>query len=183
MISEWETLARMRRQDCKIFTLDAVQRRHPIRGDESEFAVINSPAWVNIIPITRAGEVLLIRQYRHGSDSITLEIPGGLVNEGEDPAIAAQRECREETGYASGQDAILLGSHLPNPAFLNNTCYAYLWRDCMPVGAQRFDEHEEIEVLAVPMAQVDDLIKRGEIRHSLVLTAFFFYMLQNGSLQ
>ena len=94
------------------------------------FYVLDSPSWVNIIPVTKDGNIVLIKQYRHGSNSITIEIPGGLVEKAEQSRNAAERECTEETGYTSSDPAILLGENLPNPAFLNNKCKSFLWLNC-----------------------------------------------------
>lgn len=179
MIAHWETKARKKQAQYPIFTVESVSRRHPERASEADFVVIDSPDWVNIIPLTPEGMVIMVRQYRHGSDSITLEIPGGMVNPGEDPALAAARECSEETGFQSRQEPLLLGRNLPNPAFLNNSHSSYLWPGCTASGVQAFDEHEEIEVVQVPLAEIPARIQSGEINHSLVLTAFFYFSLHN----
>ncbi len=180
MLSRWKTLERTTINDCRIFTVDKVRRTvinqegNNIAGD---FFVLNSPNWVNIIPLTPAGHVVMIKQYRHGVDDFTLEVPGGLVDEGEDPCKAAMRECIEETGYSADADAELLGVNQPNPAFLDNVCHCYLWRNCTLRGAQGLDEHEDIEVVEVSMEEAFRLIQTGVIQHSLVLVAFLFHVL------
>ncbi|MFC2131829.1 NUDIX hydrolase, partial [Bacteroidota bacterium] len=116
MIKKWETISERKIDNFKIFSLSWIKRRHPDWNKESEFVVLKSPKWVNIIPITKDGNVILIEQYRHGTDEITLEVPGGLVEEGEDPRDAGERECGEETGFAGEGQALLLGENIPNPA-------------------------------------------------------------------
>jgi 8-oxo-dGTP pyrophosphatase MutT (NUDIX family) len=131
---------------------------------------------VNIIPITPKAEVVLIRQYRHGTRNITLEIPGGLVEKKDTPEMAAVRELREETGYMASK-MISLGSVHPNPAIQNNKCYTFLAKDVSLAGDQRQDEKEDIEVLLRPISEIPRLIREGTITHALVLAAFYrFYM-------
>lgn len=181
MARRWETLDKKQALDCRIFTVDSVTRKHPERDDAANFVVLNSPDWVNIIPITTEGNVVLVRQYRHGVDDLTLEIPGGLVDASEDPAQAAMRECLEETGYGSETDAVCIGKNHPNPAFLDNTCFSYVWSNCRRSATQQLDEHEDIEVVEAPIEDIPRLIAQGAIRHTLVLTAFFFYYLDQNS--
>lgn len=177
-IEKWKTHSLHPAGNFKIFDIAIARRQSPRHGRESDFVVIDSPQWVNIIPITRQNTVILVQQYRHGIDDITLEVPGGLVDAGEEPCLAAMRECREETGFAANIEAELLGVNQPNPAFLNNHCYSYLWRGCERVQEQQLDGNEDISVHEVPITDIPALIKDGSIRHSLVLTAFLYYSLR-----
>ena len=178
MISKWETINKKHIQNLKIFDVSILRRRHPEWNREGDFVVLNSPRWVNIIPITKDGNVVLIEQYRHGIDDLTLEVPGGLVEPNEEPMEAAERECREETGFSSEIHATLLGEILPNPAFLDNKCYSYVWLDCELKYSQHLDGSEEISVIEYPLSDIKNLILNNKIQHSLVLTAFFFYFLK-----
>ena len=129
-----------------------------------------------MIPLTSDNDVVLIRQYRHGTRTITLEIPGGVIEGNDSPEEAARRELREETGYQAS-DMHLLGHVHPNPAFLDNICYTYLARDVSIVGEQEQDEREDIEVMLKPVEEIPSLIREGEITHSLILAAFYrFFM-------
>jgi 8-oxo-dGTP pyrophosphatase MutT (NUDIX family) len=118
----------------------------------------------------------LIRQYRHGIREITLEIPGGLVEQNDTPETAAIKELHEETGYRESQ-IVPLGNVHPNPAIQNNACYTFLATNVFLAGNQEQDEKEDIEVLLRPLPEIPRLIREGEITHALVLAAFYrFYM-------
>jgi 8-oxo-dGTP pyrophosphatase MutT (NUDIX family) len=131
---------------------------------------------MNVIPLTNNEDVVLIRQYRHGIRDLTLEIPGGLIEPRERPEACASRELMEETGYRESE-MIPLGYVHPNPAIFDNRCYTYLARGVFHVGRQEQDDKEDIEVVLRPLDDIPGLIKKGEIRHALVLAAFYrFYM-------
>ncbi len=150
-------------------------------GMEREFVVIEAPDWVNVVAVTPEFEVVLIRQFRHGVGLVTLEIPGGVVDDGEKPEDTALRELREETGFTSPK-AERLGVVWPNPAIQNNSCHVFLARDARWVGAPRPDPLERIEVVTAPLARVPGLIGDGSIRHALVIAAFgLLDMLGNAS--
>jgi 8-oxo-dGTP pyrophosphatase MutT (NUDIX family) len=136
-----------------------------------EFFAIISPDWVNVIALTEDEQVVLIEQFRHGTEQITVEIPGGTVDEGEDPLTAGVRELREETGYGGG-DARLIGKVTPNPALMNNHCHTALVRGVRRLGEPRLEGLEEIRTRLVPLAEIPAMIRCGDIRHALVIAAF-----------
>jgi len=180
MIPIWETITKKELIDLKIFKAELVTRKHSVLGKTSNFVVLNSANWANIIPVTKQGEILLIEQFRQGTNSITLEIPGGLIENGEQPIEAARRECIEETGYSSDKELELLGISLPNPAFLNNKCYTFAWFDVEKRHLQNFDENEEINVIPTPVNEVKQMLLEGKINHSIITTAFFYFFLKYG---
>jgi 8-oxo-dGTP pyrophosphatase MutT (NUDIX family) len=177
----WKILESRLIARTKLFTLETrrcqVDQRSP-----AEFVVLDSPDWVNVVAITEPGNVVLIEQFRHGTQAVTLEIPGGVVDPGETPARAAARELLEETGYEA-EEVILLGSVRPNPAFLNNTCYTFLARDARRVQEQSLDEGEDITILEAPMSDIPGLIADGRIDHALVIAAFQWYWLRQGAME
>jgi len=156
-------------------------RYHFLPGDiVKDYFVLEFGDWVNIIPMTGDGRIVMIRQFRHGTDCETLEIPGGLIDDHEpDPKTAALRELEEETGYTS-TDVIHLGTVEPNPAIQTNRCHTYLARDVQLKGDQRLDPTESIEVELMDKAAVYEKLRRGEITHGLVVAAFAHLMLFEG---
>lgn len=175
---DWETLARENVLSSRIFTVEKVRRRSRESGTTGEFYLIDSNDWVNIVALTDDGEVVLIRQFRHGSGDITLEIPGGILDSGESPLQAAQRELLEETGYHCDH-VELIGRVRSNPALFNNWTYTVLATGLRP-GPTRFDEHEEITVELCPIGRIDEMLCGGKITHALVVAAFQWYRLHCG---
>lgn len=155
-----------------------VSRRTSATGKTGDFWILESRDWVTVVPVTRissgAEGFLMVRQYRHGADMITLEFPAGLVEKGEDPAVAAARELAEETGYRAGR-MIALGEMRPNPAFMDNRCFTFLAEDLSLAGNASLDELEELESLVVESAEVEKRIGTGELVNSLTYVALALY--------
>jgi 8-oxo-dGTP pyrophosphatase MutT (NUDIX family) len=168
--------------DCRIFRVERVHRRSQLSGQTHDYFRLDAPEWVNVIALTDHNELVLVRQERHGLEQFTLELPAGLVEPGEDPAVAALRELREETGFA-GARAEPLGFVHPNPAIQGNRCHIFLVRGIQPAGEQKLDPREEIEVRVVPFAEAREMVRRGEMTHSLVLSALYLYELAHGALK
>jgi 8-oxo-dGTP pyrophosphatase MutT (NUDIX family) len=178
MIKPWQILSSKLDADYKVFKVRADKAVSPRTNQSGEFYILQSNDWVNVVPLTGDREVVMIRQYRHGSRKVTLEIPGGLVDEA-DPGEAAVRELLEETGYA-GKRVSLLGSTNPNPALFDNTCYTYLVEHAEKVKEMSLDVHEDIEVELVPITSIPQLLRDGTINHALVIVAFHFFFQKNG---
>lgn len=171
----WKIISAKQDKSYRVFSLRTDRAVSPRTGKAHDFFVLECAPWVNVIPITPEGEVVLVRQYRHGVRNLTLEIPGGLVEEHDTPETAAVRELYEETGYKA-PEMKPLGSVHPNPAIQNNLCYTYLAKDVFRAGPQEPDEKEDIEVVLKPLDDIPRLIREGEITHGLVVVAFYrFY--------
>jgi 8-oxo-dGTP pyrophosphatase MutT (NUDIX family) len=162
--------------DFKVFSVRSDRTRSPRSGKPHDFYVIECSDWANVIALTDSREVVLVRQFRAGTRSITLEIPGGSVEKGETAAAAARRELREETGYAA-RAWKRIGVVNPNPAIQGNRCFTYLATGCRSVGDLMPDEGEDLAVELVPLRRIPDLIRKGRITHSLVIAAFHFLSL------
>jgi len=172
----WNCVSTEQIADCRVFR---VRRDHCIRngnGETSDFYVIESPDWVNVIPVTGEGDVVMIEQFRQGTREVTLELPGGMIDEGEEPEAAARRELLEETGYTS-TDWVLIGASRPNPALQSNTMYHYLARNCKKTSEISLDENESILTKIVAETEVQRLVACGVITHSLVVAAFLYQQL------
>ena len=170
----WEKISQHLHASCQVFDVLSARYRHPVRGRERDFVVMNVPDWVNVIALTPDHQLVLVRQFRFGIDGFSLEIPGGVMERGEEPLVAAQRELREETGY-TGNGARVLGSVHPNPAIMNNRCHLVLVEDARRTDALAWDHDEEIEVIMAPVDEVYAWARTGRISHALVLDALLLF--------
>ena len=175
MVEDWEKLNSEEIADYRIFKMRRDKRRSPRTKAEHSFFVLQTPNWVNVVPLTPDNMVVMIHQFRHGTAEVTLEIPGGMVDEHEDnPAEAVRRELLEETGYAA-EEIIHIGTVHPNPAFLDNKCHTYLARNVRWQQPPELDGAEDIAVELIPLDEIPTLIRNGRITHALVVAAFYHY--------
>jgi 8-oxo-dGTP pyrophosphatase MutT (NUDIX family) len=144
--------------------------RNPRTGATLRRLVLDTAPWVNVVALTGERRLVVVRQYRFGNGSVTTEIPGGVVDPGEAPEDAARRELREETGYTAERWS-WLGTVEPNPAFLNNLCHHYLAEGARRTHELELDPGEDIAVDTLDLEEVRARVGRGEIRHSLVISA------------
>ncbi len=175
MVADWKLKSTKPLHDYRIFRTRSDTRVSPRTGKEHEFYVLESPDWVNIVAVTDSQEIVLINQFRHGICGTVLEIPGGMIDDGEEPKLSAQRELLEETGYTSNE-FIEIGKVHPNPALFDNICYTFLAKSAKKIREPEFEGTEDIETILYPSKDIMELIQKGEITHSLVLNALFFYM-------
>lgn len=174
----WDISDRQVAFDGGILTLVRHHAVHPRTKAEGEFFVFRTVDWVNVIALTAADEIITVRQFRHGIEQVTLEIPGGMVDEGEGALQAAQRELREETGYASN-DWVELACVAPNPATQSNRCTLFLARNAEKTTAPQLDPTEVMVTELHPVANLRDLITQGAFVHALSLSAFTFFLLSD----
>jgi len=173
----WESLEEETLHDCRVFSVVRAQARSPRTGEPHDFFRIDAAEWVNVVPLTAADDVVMIRQFRHGLRDVTLEIPGGMVDPGESPAEAAARELLEETGYRAGE-LVLLGALNPNPALFGNRVHSFLATDCERVAEIRREGTEDTWVELVDRADIGARVLAGDIDHALVVAGLYFWELK-----
>ena len=173
----WTTGSRRKAYDCRIFSVNEVQRTAR-DGRHGTFVEIESPDWVVAVPWFRREDgvpcFIMEEQYRHGSDSVTREFPAGLVERGEKPISAAERELMEETGISGNFSE--LGCVCPNSAFMSNHQSFFLVTDLVRTGRQSLDENEEIDVIEVPVSDVVRDMGRGVYDNGIMMMALGFFL-------
>jgi ADP-ribose pyrophosphatase len=174
----WTERARRKILDASVFALYQ-SRRESSDGRRGEFTVVESADWCNVVaPVDTEGgrSILLVRQFRHGPATLTVELPGGLVDPGEEPEQAARRELREETGYQASQ-LTLIGQMNPNPAFMTNTVYTFVADGALSAGSQSLDVNELADVELVPEDALLSLSVEEFNTHALMVAALHWYRL------
>jgi ADP-ribose pyrophosphatase len=178
----WSIGARLPGHDYRVFRTAFVDGTHRGTGAATRFSLIECGDWVNVIALTPDDRVVLVRQYRPGTNTVCVEIPGGMIDPGEDAATAAARELEEETGYTA-RSWRKLGKVSPNPALQNNSLHTYLALDAEPTTAPRPEGGEVLAIETMPLAGVQAMMREGRIEHALVLVAFGHLAFELGALR
>lgn len=144
---------------------------------KDDYYVLEYPNWVNAIALTTEGKLILVRQYRHAADIISLEVPGGVIDGDEAPEAAVRRELLEETGYTF-ESSELIATLYPNPATANNVTYTYLLTGGRKTHEQHLDEHEILNVEEYTIEEVKQLLKDNKIDQSLHASALFYGLIK-----
>jgi len=175
----WKTISRKPLFEGPIFDIHGVQRESS-DGRSGLFIEVDAPQWATIVPWLRDSSgipcFLMVRQYRHGSDSVTIEFPAGMVDEGETPQEAAVRELLEETGRIPEDEVVELGSVSPNSAFMNNRVSFFFVKGVREVTGQALDTHEQIDILTVPVQEVLDSMGTGVYDNGIMMIAHAFFL-------
>jgi len=181
VIRPWKKISSTPAGDFRIFTIRSDKKVSPRTGKEHDFYVIDSVNWVNIVAVTPDQRLVMVEQYRHGSDTIELEIPGGMMDaEDASPVVTATRELREETGY-EGARARVIGQTFANPAIMSNTFYTVMVENCHCVHPTELDHGEDLLTRLVPISELPHLVASGKIGHPLVVAGLYFFdLLQRG---
>jgi len=176
----WTLGARVDGHDYRVFSTSFVDAAHPRTGAVKRFSLIRCTDWVNVIAVTDDERIVMLRQFRPGTAKVCLEIPGGMIDDGEDPVAAARRELAEETGYTGGE-AELIGRVAPNPAIQNNTLYTVVVRGVARTQPPSPDDGEVLEVSTATLAECQRWLRDGTIEHALVVVAFAHLALRDAS--
>ncbi len=175
----WKTLSRKSLYLGPIFEVRSVQREST-DGRLGTFIEVDAPQWATIIPWYRdesgSPYFLMVRQYRHGSDTVTIEFPAGMVDEDEDPKIAARRELLEETGCEPLGDILYLGSVSPNSAFMNNRISIFFVEGIRKIRDQSLDVNEQLDVLSISVQEVLDSMGTGAYDNGIMMIAQAFFL-------
>ena len=164
----WKRVRSGERRDHHVLRIGEDVFADPRDGQERSRVIVDADDWCNVLPLTRDGNVVLVKQFRFGSGAVSLELPGGVVDHGEDAATTAARELEEETGYRAGR-VIALGTYNPNPAHFTNRVHAFVALDCEAVHDGHPDASEDLRVEIVPRERVRELAAGGAIDHALIL--------------
>lgn len=179
MIKPWKTISSELIGDFRVFQLRSELKQSPRTGKDFNFYVIDSVNWVNVVPVTPDNQLVMVEQYRHGSKTVELEIPGGMMDpEDTSPILAGLRELREETGY-EGDGAEVIGQVWPNPAIMSNVCYTVLAKNCQLKHAIELDHSEDVVTRLVPVSEIENLVHSQKIKHCIVVAALFHFLLWN----
>lgn len=174
---KWTTLDRKLLLHTPVYDVYS-QLERSATGIEGDYVAIDAPDWVMTIPVYQ-GKFVLVRQWRHSAERLSLEFPGGVADSCEDPAVTARRELEEETGFRAGK-LTHLGTVNPNPALFKNRFHCYLAEELTPTGNQHLDADE---LLNWELVDVDTVLAGyggSEYSHALMGTALAFYLLRRG---
>jgi ADP-ribose pyrophosphatase len=158
----WERLSSEKLMETPYFVLRSDKLRLPDGAVKDPYYILERPDAAIVFPLTETGEVVLVRQYRPAIERIELGLPAGLVEEGEEPEKAARRELQEETGYAGGEWESL-GAVASSPSLKDNWAHLYLARGVAHTASQQPDEYERLEIVLVPVGEILDEVRSGNI--------------------
>ena len=175
-IEPWVTSGERVEYTTNIFKVLSRDMEIESENHQRTFSILECPDWVNVLALTPENDIILVEQYRFGTEKHSLEPAGGVCDPGETPLETAKRELLEETGYSSAEWHSL-GKVASNPAMQTNYTHTLLARNCVKTGDQNLDESERITVHTIPLVHFLDLIRQGEIDHSLMVAAVAKFLL------
>lgn len=173
-LKPWSRTATKTLHHTRVFDIEEHTHIHPDKNTSNNYIVLKAPDWANVIALTPERQLVVVRQFRFGTQELSWEIPGGIIDPGEDPVAAGLRELREETAYTAPSPKPL-ASIRPNPAFLSNTHHIVLAENATPdPRGTKWDHDEELEIKTIPLPEAYEWIRDGRIQHSLVIAALLY---------
>lgn len=166
----WERLSSREVGEYEMFRVREDRSHSPKTGEAETFHVAVSPGGVAVLAVTDDGRLVMVEQFRHGTRALSLELPSGVVDDGESPEEAARRELREETGYEGGEPRVL-GCFELNPSWQKTAVHAVLIPGVRRAGEKDEDEGEDIRVRLLSAAEVRRRVLAGEIDAAATLCA------------
>ncbi len=173
MKKKWTILNEEKIYSTSIFSLNRQECQLRNGKIMPAYYVMNFPNWIHVLPLTAQKEIIMVKQYRQGTQDWFLEFPGGSFDsKDKDPKVSGQRELLEETGYKSNQWEEIMCIY-PNPAFQTNKLYIYMAFDCLKTQEPQLEPFEELELKVLSFEELECLSKEGKINHALMLSSLF----------
>jgi ADP-ribose pyrophosphatase len=148
-------------------------------GQRAELAILHHPGAAAVVPFLDAERIVLLRQFRHAAGGTIWEVPAGKLDAGEDPALCAERELAEETGYRAGRIE-RSGLILTTPGFTDERIHLFCAYD-LTEGETAHEQHEVIRTEVVALARALAMIDAGEITDGKTIAALFFAARRHGA--
>lgn len=167
---KWQTLKSEPGEDLHIFKVRFDYLQNPRNGKTIRATVLETNDSANVVAFTESGHLLMIRQYRFGTGTYTLELPGGFIEKGEEQKVAVQRELQEETGYTTS-DWEYLGGVQSNPVFMDSMVYHWVARNVKKTDVVNLDDGEDVELWELTPEDVAEKVRSGEIAHPHTISA------------
>jgi 8-oxo-dGTP pyrophosphatase MutT (NUDIX family) len=168
----WKVLEKTDLFQSGLFQLRSEKLELPDGRVMPRYFVMSFPDWVNVLPLTTDQQVILVKQYRHASGRIHLEVPGGSLDPHRKESVeeGAQRELLEETGYGC-ERLELIASHYPNPALQTNRMHTFIAWNCFLKQEQKLDEFEDLELYFCSLEKLEEHLREGDIDHSIMIAS------------
>lgn len=158
----------------KILSVNEIVSVSP-ENESGKFVVLDAPDWCVVIP-ELGDDFLMVKQWRHGENHLSVEFPGGVIEKGESPEAAAKRELLEETGYKA-ENLISLGKANPNPAFMSNHIHFFLAKNLAATGTQHLDKDEYVNYMKISKTEVCKNFGNSDYPHALMMAALLRYLM------